>query len=215
MHLKIQKIPNNWPIKRKKIKYVARNNFKLKESMPLLVVLRDILNLAQNRREVKSAIYSKNILLNGKTLKDENASVILFDKISIIPSNKYYELNISEKGKFYLKEIKEPESNYKVAKIKNKKTLNGKKIQLNLSDGRNYLSDMKYKINDSVIIDFKKNQITKCLPLEERAKALVLAGKHIGTKGNITKINGGMKIVELDSDGKKINVLINQLIVIE
>jgi len=42
MHLKRQKIPKNWPVKRKGTKYVVRPNFGTDNSIPLLIVLRDI-----------------------------------------------------------------------------------------------------------------------------------------------------------------------------
>jgi ribosomal protein S4E len=91
--------------------------------------------------------------------------------------------------------------------------LKGKKIQLNLSDGRNFLSDMKCKVNDSVLINLKNKKIEKCLPLEDHAEVMVFAGKHSGEKGKIEKINKERKIVEINTGKEKINVLIKQVIV--
>jgi ribosomal protein S4E len=93
--------------------------------------------------------------------------------------------------------------------------LKGKKVQLNLSDGRNYLSDLKCKVNDSVIIDFKSNKVTKCLPLKDESKVIVFAGKHSGFRGAIKKINPERKMAELQFKDKKINVLIKQIMVVE
>ena len=213
--MKRQKVPKNWPISRKGTKYVVRPGFKIKEGLPILICLRDILKLAQNRKEVKKAIHSKNILLNGKIVKNEKNTITLFDKIHIIPSKKHYELNLSKYGKFDLEEIKDSEANHKIAKIRDKKVLKQKKVQLNLSDGRNYSSDLNCGVNDSVLIDFKQNRVIKCLALKEKAKVIVFAGKHAGTKGNINKIKTERKMVELNIKDKKIDVLIKQIMVIE
>jgi len=215
MHLKRQKVPKKWPINRKGTKYVIRPNQNLKDGIPILVFLRDMIKIAQNRKEVKKAIHEKNILINGRPVRNEKNSVVLFDKITIVPAKKNYKLNLSEFGKFYSEEIKEEKSYYKIAKIKNKKVLKGKKIQINLSDGRNYFCEIDCKINDSVIIDFKNKKVTKCLPLKENEKVIIFAGKHSGKRGKIIKIKNERKMAEIETKEKKINVLLNQIMVVE
>ncbi len=214
MHLKRQKVPKNWPIKRKGTTYVVRPNFNIQKSLPILIILRDILKIAQNRKEVKKAIHSKNILVNNKIVKDEKNATLLFDVIKIVPSKKYYKMELSEKGKFIIKEIKEKESNYKISKIIDKKILKGKKTQLNLSDGRNFLSEIRCNINDSVLINIEKGKIEKCLPLKEKVNIIIFAGKHSGEKGIIDKINVKNKMVVLNINKKIVNVLIKQIMVI-
>lgn len=215
MYLKRQKIPKKWPIQRKGTTYVVRPNFNLKNGIPVLIVLRDILKLAQNRKEVKNAINSKNILLNNKPITDEKHSVSLFDVITIVPSKKDYRVELSENGKFKIQEMKKSEAGKKISKIINKKILRGKKTQLNLNDGRNFISEIKCKVNDSVLINFKERKIEKCLPLKEKSNAFVFDGKHVGKKGTVNKINQEDKIAELSIGKNKIKVLIKQLMVVE
>jgi len=215
MHLKRQKVPKNWPIERKGTAYIVRPNANISNGIPILVVLRDMLKLAQNRKEVKKAIHVKDLLLNGSPVKDEKNSILLFDTLTIVPSNESYRLSLSEKGKFQIEKINAGEETHKVAKVINKKILKGKKTQLNLSDGRNFLSDIECNINDSVLIDLNKKKIEKCLPLKEKADVLVFAGKHAGKKANINKIDQVRKMAELTFEDKKINALIKQLIIIK
>jgi len=210
-HLKRQKVPKNWPIHRKGTTFVVRPNANLEHGIPILIALRDVLKLAKNRKEVRKMIHEKSILLNGKIVNEEKNSATLFDVLKVGP--KYYRLVLSDKGKFKFDEIKEED--HKVSKITNKKILKGTKIQLNLMDGRNLLSDIKCKTNDSVIINFKTKKIEKCLELKEKANAVVFGGKHIGAKGKIEKIDLKHRIVELGKGEKKINVLIKHLIVVE
>ena len=215
MHLKRQKAPKNWPITRKGTKYVVRPSFDIQKAIPILVILRDVLEIAQNRKEVKKAIHMKNILLNNKIIIDEKIPCFLFDVIKIVPTKKYYRINLSENGKFKVEEINENESNHKISKILGKKIIKRKKIQINLSDGRNFLSDIKCKINDSILIDSEKKKIEKCLPLKEKSEAIVYLGKYAGKKGIIEKIDSKNKIVELRINKEKNNILIKQLMVIK
>lgn len=216
MHLKRQEVPKSWPIYRKGTKYVIRPDSNLEAGIPLLIILRDVLKIVQNRKEARRAIFLKQILVNNKLPKDEKSQVLLLDTVSLISAKKNYRLDLSEKGKFRLMEISEGEVNRKPAKVVDKKVLKGKKMQLNLQDGRNFLSDIKCAINDSVLINFKEKKIEKCLPLKEDSKAMVFAGKHSGKKGNIKTVDLKKKIVELETEDKeKINVLLKQIIVIE
>jgi small subunit ribosomal protein S4e len=208
-------MPKSWPIARKGTKYVVRPSFGLNTGIPLLIVLRDMLKIAKNRKEVKKAIHEKKISINNKLSRDEKESVQLFDKVSLVFSKKYYKMNLSDKGKFILEEIKEEDANQKIAKIINKKILKGKKIQINLSDGRNFISDIKCKVNDSVSIDFKNKKIKKCLPLEKSAKIVVVAGKHAGKRGSLIELKTERKMAELKINNKKMNILIKHIIVTE
>lgn len=213
--MKRQEAPRNWPIERKGSTYIVKPNFNIQEGIPVLIILRDLINLAGTRREAKKIIHLKQVLVNGRQIRDEKNNVLLFDTISVAPLNKYYRLELSEKGKFYLNEIKETEAGVKIAKIINKKILKGKKVQMNLSDGRNFLSEAKCNINDSVLVNFKAGKIEKCLPLKEKSNVIVFAGKHAGKKGKIMNLDMEEKTAEVKAGDKEINILIKQLMVVE
>ncbi|HLA23162.1 MAG TPA: hypothetical protein VJZ93_01345 [Candidatus Nanoarchaeia archaeon] len=215
MHIKRQLTPKKWPIVKKGTAYIVKPNFNSENGLTILTILRDILKIAQTRKEVKKAIFSKNVLLNSKPLKDEKHSAVLFDTLSIIPAKKSYRLTMSEGGKFKLDEIGERESSKKISKIVDKRIISGKKIQINLLDGRNFLSDLDCKVNDSVVINLKDKKIEKCIPLKENARVLVYDGKHTGKEGTVENIDKNHKIAELKIPDGKINVLIKQIIVTE
>jgi small subunit ribosomal protein S4e len=215
MHLKRQKTPKSWPIERKGTKYVVRGKSNMQKGVPILIVLRDILKITENRKEAKRALNSKKILLNGNLIKDERNTILLFDIITIIPTNKSYRLELTEKGKFILRDINEKEANYKISKIINKKILKGKKIQLNLYDGRNILSKENRNIEDSVLINLKEKKIEKDLPLIEKAKVIAIKGKHSGSTGIIEKIDKKNKSALIKINNKKVNILTKQIMVIE
>ncbi len=215
MHLKRQKVPKTWPIPRKGTVYVVRPLAELTKGIPILIILRDILKIAQNRKEVKRAIHSRQILLNNKPVIDDKNSAFLFDVITLVPQKKHYKVVLSANKKFDISEIKEKEANYKISKIINKKILKGKRSQINLSDGRNFISNIKCNVNDSVLINLKEKKIEKCLPFGEKAKVIVFSGKHMGQKGTVKKIIEKNKIAEVDIKGKETNILIKQVMVVD
>ncbi|MEK6925675.1 MAG: hypothetical protein AABW50_00190 [Nanoarchaeota archaeon] len=215
MHLKRNKAPKNWPIPKKGTTYIARPDSRIKDSIPIIILIRDLLKIAENRKEVKKAIHEKNIILNDKPVIDEKQGVYLLDKITIVPTKKHYQLILSEQGKFDLEEIKEDKSHEKISKVINKRILKGKKVQLNLWDGKNFLSDIKCDTNDSVIIDFKGKKIKKCVPLKEKTEVLVFAGKHTGKKGTLISLDKKNKVAEINAKEGKIDILIKQIMAVE
>ncbi len=211
-HLKRQKVPKNWPISRKGTTFVIKNNSK---GIPILIVLRDLMKIAQNRKEVKKAIHQKSLVISNKIVNDEKKSLELFDVLKILPSKKSYRIVLSEKGKYDIEEISENETKMKISKIIGKKSLKGKKIQLNMSDGRNYLSNLKCSVGDSAIIDLEKKKVSKILPIKENSKVLVVGGKHSGIKGKILKIDEDQKMVEIETRSNKFKTLIKQIMILE
>lgn len=213
-HLSRQEKPKKWPIEKKGTTYLVSPNSNTKEGMPLLTILRDVLKVADNRKEVKAMIHERQVLVNEKPSTDEKHTVLFFDTMKIIPLKKNYRMELTEKGKFELKEIPENEAARKITKIVNKKILKGKKTQLNFGDGRNILSDINCKMNDSAVINFKENKIEKCLPLKEKARVIVFAGKHAGKTGEIENLNLEDKTAKVKTKEKEISILINQLMVV-
>ena len=84
--------------------------------------------------------------------------------------------------------------------IKNKKSV-GKKIQLNLSDGRNILVDKDaYKTKDSLIVELPEQKIADHLPFTKGAMILLTGGRHMGTVGNVESIEGNTLVFKTGSE---------------
>ena len=98
---------------------------------------------------------------------------------------------MNKKGKIITTEIDKSEAELKPCKIINKSIIKGK-IQLNLFDGRNILTESKdtYKTNDTVIIKLPEQEIKEHLRLEKNAKIFLIDGKHNGEIGTVTDIMG-------------------------
>lgn len=206
MYVKRQTVAKTWPIPRKGTKYLVAPSHNKKNGIPILVLLRDVLKIAKNRKEVKRILNQELISVNSKTVKKDNLSVLPFDIVKI--GEKSYELGFSEKRKFMLKETKREE---KILKVVGKTILKEKKIQLNLLYGKNVITDEKANTGDSVIIKDKK--VEKVLPLEKGREAVVFSGKYKGKEGEIEVIEG--KIATLFHKEEKINVPVKNIMVVK
>lgn len=214
-YLKRNKIGNFWPIPRKGTKYLAVASHNQNESIPLSVILRDILRLVKNKKELKRALNEKQVLINNKQIKETNYPVCLFDILTI--GKKNYKAILSENKKMIFREIENKDSETKIYKILNKKKLGEDKIQLNLTQGKNILSNEKIEVGDSVILNLKDNKIIKKIPLEKGRTAFAIKGKHAGKSGKILEImkRGSKKIAKIEHKGERINVWIKNIILTE
>ncbi|MEM5872274.1 MAG: 30S ribosomal protein S4e [Candidatus Aenigmatarchaeota archaeon] len=192
--------PKWWPIERKTKKFVVspRGPHKKELSLPLLVLIRDVLKLAETNREAKSIIKKGEILVDERKIKDHKYGVGLLDSVRIPLLKKSYRA-IPKNGLEFI-EIPENEANLKICKILDKKSLKGNKIQLNLHDGRNILSNEKYSTHDSLLIQLPEQKIIEHVKFEEGSLALVFGGKNSGKIAKISKIEGNM--VWLSNDKK-------------
>jgi len=220
-HLKRINAPKTWPVERKLTKFITKpapGPHRLEESMPLGVLLREIMKLGKDKREIKMILNSKKVLVNNKPRKEFDFPVGILDTLSIPELNKYFKMVYSLKGKLVLQDTSKEESNFKICKIIGKTILRKKKVQLNFYNGENMIIDKEgYKIRDSVII--KDNKIVKHLKFEKNAVIYLIGGKHIGNKGTLMEIKkspGFAKdIVVFKIDNKTHETLADYSIVLE
>lgn len=190
-HLKRFKAPENWPIHPKENKWTVKSHpgpHPLTESMPLLLVLRDILQIADTAREAKIIINKGDILVDGTPRKDYKFPVGFMDVVEIPKSGKVYRVLPDEKGRLILHAISQENKEFKLCRIENKTTIKGGKTQLNLHDGRNCLSEDEFKTADVVMLKVPEQEIADHIKFENGTLGLVTGGKHIGEMGSIKEI---------------------------
>jgi small subunit ribosomal protein S4e len=188
-HQKRIAAPNAWPIKRKTHHWVVGANagaHSMETGIPLLVVVRDILKVANNAREAKMIINEKNIWIDGMPRTDYKHMVGLFDIVSIPSTNEYYRVLLDKHNRFKL--FKEDANATKLCRINNKTIVRKGAVQLNLHDGTNILASNDYKTFDTVILDPKDRKIVKHIPYKTGNLAMIVGGEHSGEIGKIKQI---------------------------
>ena len=147
-HQKRISAPRSWPIQRKEHYWTVKPRpgaHPANHSIPLLILVRDLLKLADNTKEAKRVLHEGNILVNGKIRKDPKYLVGIFDIISIPKIEKHYRVLTDRKGKLTFTQIKEEDSKTKLCRINNKTIVKGGKVQLNMHDGRNIIGSNDVK----------------------------------------------------------------------
>lgn len=216
MHQKRITIAKTWFVPRTGTKYIAFAKSNMEKSLPLIVAMRDIMGLVKTKKELKLILNSKQVFVNGKVARETNYPINLFDSLSMPSVNKFYRAVLKDK-KIGFEEISEKESSERAYKVIGKKILSGKKVQINLSDGKNIISSEKINTGDFIIIDNLKNKVKSIKHLKEGEEVIITAGKHIGKIGKIKKIEeeGEKKIAEINSKNEKIRTEAKNLFIMK
>ena len=224
--LKRKPAPAFWPIHRKELPWIVKpssGSHSLEKCLPLTMLLRDILGVAQTRKEAKLILDQGKVLIDGKICKQDDIPVGLMDVISITDMNKYYRVMPSRKG-LVLTPISEAESKTKLFRIENKTTVhNG--IQIALHDGSNILvkvadsknpHEVTYETFDVIKVTYPDKQVVQTLKTKEGNIAIITGGKNIGKQGKIVEIektedkkrHQALVLIE-DSKGKRYQTILD------
>jgi len=198
MHQTRAEASTRLPIPRKGTKYLARARGDLNETVSVVAAVRDMLKLAKTAKEVRHMINEKKLKINGREVKDYRESISLF---SVFEADKTYYLTILPTGRFTFEETN---SKDKICKVVNKTLLKKNKIQLNLHDGSNILSNEKIKTNDTVYISFDK-KITKIVSIEKGKDCFIFRGKYAGNKGKIESVKENLVTIKIQDKTVELN----------
>ena len=183
-HLKRLAAPRSWPLKRKANIWTTKQrpgSHSVVESVPAAVMLRDIIKICDTSREAKRIVGNRDVLVDGKAVKNPKAPVGLMDVLSIPKLDANYRVLLTPRGKLTLVEIGKDEAAWKLCRIENKTVVKDGKIQLNLHDGRNIVLDKdQYKTGDVLQVAFDGQKVLGSFALEAGAAALVSSGNHAG-----------------------------------
>jgi small subunit ribosomal protein S4e len=223
--LKRKPAPAFWPIHRKELPWVTKpspGSHSLDKCLPLTLVLRDILGVAQTRKEGKLILAQGKVLVDGKVVKKDDFPVGLMDVISMPDSDKYYRIMPSHKG-LILIPISKEQSTTKLVRVEDKTTVhNG--IQIALHDGTNMLikiadpknpQEVKYETFDILKVTYPEKQVVQSLKTKEGNLAVITGGKNIGKQGKIIEIEKTVAkkrrqalVVVEDSEGKRYQTIL-------
>ncbi|MHC1599570.1 MAG: 30S ribosomal protein S4e [Candidatus Methanospirareceae archaeon] len=193
-HQKRIAAPRSWKIERKTSYWAVKPKpgpHPKDRSMPLLLVVRDMLKLADNSREAKRILNEGNVVVNGKVMKDHKFPVGVFDILSIPLIKANYMVLLDKKDKLSLVEVGKRAASKKLCRVNGKRMIKEGAVQLNLHDGRNILpgeSGAGIKTHDSLLISIPDNKIVKHFAYKIGSKVVVIGGKHSAQTGEIEEI---------------------------
>lgn len=195
-HLKTYPAPRFWPIKIKEREFAVRPSpgpHPIHYSIPLGVVLRDVLHYAMTIAEAKKILYERKIMVDGKVRTDYKFPLGLMDVLCIRPSEEYYRVLPHPVKKLSLVKISPEESTFKLVRVTGKRILKGGKVQLNFHDGRSYSIKVEdpfniqvgYKLFDTIKLTIPDGEIVDHIPPEPGAFVSIIGGSNIGKYGEL------------------------------
>jgi len=194
MRLKSLAAPKTYWIERKKRNWVAKSMpgpHKATESVPLIVLIRDILKITKTARETKTLLRKGSVLVNGLVRRDLNYSCGLMDVVSLPKLKKNYRIAFDYKGRIKVDPISAKESDSKLVKV-TRKIIFKDGYQLVTNDGRTIIMKLKEgsKINnnDSLLIKVPSQEIIKHIQLKKGCSILIKGGKHKGETAKLVEL---------------------------
>jgi small subunit ribosomal protein S4e len=204
-HLKRFAAPWFYPILRKEYKWVVKPSpgpHSLETSIPLHLILRDVLGVAQTSREAIKIISDGVVKVDGVVRRSYKYPVGFMDVVEITSSGEIYRVIPYPTIYMKLYPIDRSESGIKPLRIEDKTTVKGGHIQLNLYGGYNVLvrvSDPRkaeediYSTMDTVVITLPDKKIADHIKFEEGSMVVIIGGRNVGRVGRILKIVKGMR----------------------
>lgn len=153
-----------------------------KNSIPLVVVLRDILEFTNTSKEAENILAERKVKVDGKVRTNKNSPVGLMDVISLSPLSEHYRVLFDQRGKFRMLPIEKNRAEWKLLRVVDKTALKGGVMQYNLHDGTNIrLEDGKeYETKDVLKLQMPSRKILDSYEFDEGQMALITGGDHIG-----------------------------------
>ena len=197
--LKRKPAPRFWPIHRKEAVWVVRPSsgpHSLEKCLPLSVVLRDILEVAETRKEAKKAITQGKVYVDGKVRRKDDFPVGLMDVVSMPELNQYYRVLPSHKGLF-LNPISKEEASFKLMRVEDTATVKNGNSQIALHDGTNILaktenpeapSQVGYETFATLKVGLPEKEVLDQIKTKQGNIAVITGGKNIGKQGKIVEI---------------------------
>jgi len=189
-HLKRLAAPRHWMLDKLSGVFAPRPSpgpHKLRECLPLIVLLRNRLKYALTRKEVTSIVMQRHIKVDGKVRTDPTYPSGFMDVITIEKTNEHFRLLFDTKGRFAVQRITPQEADYKLGKVKRAQVGEKGIPYISLHDGRTIrYPDPLIKVNDTVKVDIKTGKVTDFVKFDIGNLVMITGGRNLGRVGVIT-----------------------------
>uniref|UniRef100_A0A646QEX6 40S ribosomal protein S4 n=1 Tax=Hemiscolopendra marginata TaxID=943146 RepID=A0A646QEX6_9MYRI len=221
-HLKRLNAPKSWILDKLSGVFAPRPNtgpHKLRESLPLVIFLRDRLHYALTSAEVTKIVMQRLIKVDGKVRTDASYPSGFMDVVTIEKTGEHFRLLYDVKGRFTVHRIAPEEAKYKLCKVK-KVQVGPKGIPFLVThDGRTIrYPDPHIKVNDTVQVDIATGKITDYIKFDSGNLCMITGGRNLGRVGTVTNRErhpGSFDIVHVkDAVGHSFATRLNNIFII-
>lgn len=157
---------------------------KLRESIPLILILRNKLKYAVTGREALQITMQRDVLVDQKVRTDSVYPCGFMDVVSIPKTNENFRVLYDEKGRFTLVKISAEEAKFKLVKVVSVPVGPNKIPMLTTDDGRTIrFPDPVIKVGDTLKIDLQTGKIMDHIKLDFGKLCFVNKGRNVGRVG--------------------------------
>lgn len=191
-HLKRLPAPRSWAIPRKTAFWAMRPSpgpHPIEASVPVGVILRDMLRVCDNAREARQILNARGVLVDRRVVVDPTFPVGLMDVLALEEIPAHYRMMIDVRGRLALVPIEASDGTWKLCRIEDKTTVRGGKTQVNLHDGRNVLLPKDaYRAGATLKLALPDQEVLGHYELAPGAVAFIRGGQHVGELARILEV---------------------------
>lgn len=205
-HMKRLNAPKHWMLDKLGGTWAPRPStgpHKLRECLPLSLILRNRLRYALTRREVLQIVMRKSVQIDGVVRTDINYPAGFQDVISLPKTSEQFRLLFDIKGRFVLHRITPEEASYKLCRVQKLDKANKASIGANpfhtgqlsaipyvvTHDGRTIrFADPAFRVNDTIKLDIKTGRPVGHIKFDVGQLAMITRGANIGRVGTVVTI---------------------------
>lgn len=237
-HLKRLNAPKHWMLGKLGGTWAPRPStgpHKLRECLPLSLILRNRLKFSLTRRETLMIVMRRQVLVDGKARSDLNYPAGFNDVVTIPKANMTFRLLYDNKGRFVLHKLTNPEeAKFKLCRVQRSEFAKKSTVGTNAlatgraavipcistHDGRTirYADTSSVKVNDTVKVDIASGKIVGHMKFSLGQTCMIIRGNNIGRVGTITYIEkhpGSFTIVHVkDKRGHEFSTRMSNVFVI-
>lgn len=191
-HLKRLNAPKHWMLSKMDGIWAPRPSqgpHKLRESLPLILILRNRLKYALTGKETKQICMEKLVKVDGKVRTDANFPAGFMDVVELEKSGDQFRLIFDTKGRFVLHSISDEEKRFKLCKIVKKEYTLKKVPYIVTHDGRTIrYPDPVLKVGDTVKVDIATGKPIDMQQFDIGKLCMITKGRNAGRVGSIMKV---------------------------
>ena len=221
-HMKRLNAPHAWMLGKMDGVWAPRPStgpHKMRECLPMILILRNRLKYALTLQEVKAICMQKLVKVDGKVRTDIGFPAGFMDVVEIERSGDRFRLLYDTKGRFVLHRVKEEEAKFKLCRVQNLQVSKKKIPFVTTHDGRTIrYPDPLVKVHDTIKVDLETGKMIDHIKFDIGRLCMVQRGHNAGRVGIIEKVEkhpGSFDIVTIkDSAGNQFATRLSNVFVI-
>ncbi len=191
----------------------------MRESLPLMLILRNRLKYALNGRETELIVKQRFVKVDGQVRTDRRFPAGFMDVVTIEETGDRLRVLYDTKGRFVLNKITQKEADFKLCRVVQKGRLDHGVTFIRTHDGRHLrYVDPLVDVHDTVKVDLTTGKIASFAKLAVGNLAMVTAGNSKGRVGQIVKREphqGSFEIIHIkDTAGNTFTTRLSNVFVI-